>query len=62
MIKSGLWLSRPFILQFKSELSLLIDFEVLKIESYFDLKRCDTRLDLKLVIQFFFSVNRIKIF
>ena len=52
MIKSGLWLSKPFILQFKSELSLLIDFEVLN-ESYFDLKRCDTRLDLKLVIHFF---------
>ena len=56
MIKSGLRLSRPFILQFKSELSLLIDFEVLKIESYFDLKRCDTRLDLTLVIHFFFRL------
>ena len=54
IIKSGLLLSKPANRQFRSELSLLIDFEVDTIASYSDLIRCVLFLDRELVIHFAF--------
>ena len=42
----------PLILQLSKELSLFMEFEVEIIQSYFDLIKWDTLLDLKLVIHF----------
>ena len=50
IIKSGLWLSKPLILQLSNELSLLIDLAVEIIQLYCDLIKCATFLDLLFVI------------
>ena len=53
IIKSGLLLLKPFKRQLSSELSLLIDLEVDKIQSYSDLIRWTLFLERELVIHLF---------
>ena len=48
--KSGFRLLKPFILQLRRELSLLIDLDVEKIQSFLDLNKCVTFCDNLLVI------------
>ena len=47
-------MSSPLILQFNKELSLFIVFDVEIIQSYLDLNKCPTFLDLEFVIHLFF--------